>query len=171
MKFVSCLVVFCTCLCNLSNLNAFEGRRWSRSAVNRYAQEVWKQKRWSQIDEGCQDSPKNEIISVTFKCKEAVELSQARQLLVNELFKIFSMIKDSQSKAISQTNGPFQVDNLSFTLTFQPDKKSSNPPWITLASHNNGRLHYFSNDPSGSKKQKVHEESLEEAVNILKPKR
>ncbi|MDP1834621.1 MAG: hypothetical protein Q8K75_01715 [Chlamydiales bacterium] len=169
MKPAQCLLIFCLFFCCWSQLDAFEGRRWSRSAVNRYAQEVWAQKHWTQIDEGFEDSAGNEIISVSFKCCETLDLSEARHLLVNELDKIFTMIRNSQSKAISKTNGPFALENISFALVFRSDvTKSDGSPVISLASYSNGSLHYFTKGPHGRKK--IHEETVEEALKILKPK-
>ncbi|MDP1836155.1 MAG: hypothetical protein Q8K75_09575 [Chlamydiales bacterium] len=151
-----------------ANLQGFEGKRWDRKGLQKYAKDLHKRNGRFQTAEGCFNRKKRECVSVTFKSDQMVELEEARRLFVPEVQKAIAMLGDNQSKSILQTNGPFEPSSLSYMLAFQRTSgEYYPPPFIALIIFANEKISYETRKASGIGFCEICEESFEEAIEIL----
>lgn len=146
-----------------------EGRLpWNRSGIKQYAKQAWKNSELLQISEGTVHPKGIEQVSVTFGSDQAVELSEARKMIVEEVIRLSAYLKAGQTKSIITTNGAFNQNHLQYMLTFHPPSGGYyNPPYITSALYMGDRIVYDTRRLSGHGFDRVHEETFKEAVKIV----
>jgi hypothetical protein len=136
---------------------------WDRDGLNQYCKQVYRQKQWCQTGEGWVNGGETEIIKVSFKACNCLEVADARRAFVPEIEKAIDMIQTKQrASTIKKIGRSFTHKDLCYTLFFYDKFGKCHPePYLDYMMFVFGNILYM------TKAGEIHRESFEDAIRIL----
>jgi len=107
--------------------------------------------------------------NLTFVTYQNLNVNQARILFINSTQKLLDRVNVNRQIRPYLNNYPFNAKNLDFTIMFEDIRGNFvNPPHIAFVSLTDGKIRYNINDPITDEFNKIHSETYEEALRIVR---
>lgn len=134
-----------------------------------FSVKTYKKKHWHLASiGGFLGDPSVEQLTIQFFCEDKVNVDQARHMIIEGMEEFLEDINKNQKLRSHLCVVPFTEDHISFGIGFIENKETVPNPYVGYAFLLEGRkISYSTLNSEGTLFNKIHEETLEEALNII----
>lgn len=161
-----CLGVISTMLsCSSFDYQLPEYEKIADEITEATAQKLKEKKGLVLVGTGSQMMHDIQKMSMDFNFYKVVDITIARQLLIDSVQEYLSAINASQKVRPYLHNYPFTAENVEIVIYFyNPDRNNVSSGEINIAAANQGKVVYYIDYPDKYTLKAMHEETYEEAV-------